>query len=553
MDCLPLELRQMILSYLDPFSFQSAILSGKAWKEASQDAAVLRRHISRLPLTPMSRQELYEHGLKSLQTAQQRAVADLLLGVHISKLPASMPASGWANTWAATAKIAYSTNRSRVAVLEDRLLSLYSRCLDEDNFQNWQLINRRRLNDADSPIRNGPVLVDAPSSAFHLAIADTSDMVAVALDRSVQLYDMQNGDEPPIAAYINAAWGQSIAGLDFDCQDAALRLRLKKKGAVLYLGEGAIGEVNFAHWKVQFGLHKVFLNSLSIRIPGADEEHTINPAGLQLLDRQHGGWNFVAQELTTSWMNRLDVGWNYIEHESISGYFLGWISDEAVWSSTTAPQGVEAKQALVDAPQDVVVCAKRHWRSCSYWRTRCGKSPPRPEGDRGNAGETASHARLCVPVSKAQENRLFGQEQRRQVSKARQTSQAQRARLRAESEGQVIHNCETDDLGRSVHAIRHSQSAVRGCHFGRSHIALRTRAASICDSKWCRRVTRIARRSCDVPGPTRRSGPADWYFALRPADRPGSGWAGTSDSVCICICSCICIHIRICNRIRGPH
>ncbi|KAF2151255.1 hypothetical protein K461DRAFT_280045 [Myriangium duriaei CBS 260.36] len=324
MESLPVELRQIILSELDPFSFQNTISTSRTWNEISRDTVVLRRQLNKLPLENRSRADLQVHGLELLINAQQQAVSDLLLDAEIEVRP-----RGGSHDMLES-KIAISSDQLKVVTLEDRLLTLYS-IQQHQNRRIYRVLARRRLNDIRSPTKSGPVLRNAPSCVFELALAKDSNMVAVALDRSIQIYDMTRGDEPPLATYVAAAGGHFITGLDFQCHDAALRLRLNKMGTVLYLGNThqveAAGSAEFMDWKDCKGLEVTMLDSTSVRILGSSREDTTNPAGLRLLNRVGRGWKFVAQR-------------------SAMSYCIGWISDDAISQSRRDPRGVEAEMVL---------------------------------------------------------------------------------------------------------------------------------------------------------------------------------------------------------------
>ncbi|KAI7193993.1 hypothetical protein KC352_g21131, partial [Hortaea werneckii] len=180
-------------------------------------------------------------------------------------------------------------------------------------------LTQRPLNDLKETVGNGPWLKVTPSSYHELALSSDGNLLAIAQERTIQIYDLSaEPDSFTVNEYIPSAAGHYICGLDFEQNDHVLRVRLSGKGAVLYLGTPSFPEskseqqqqqqqqekANIWHWKSKAGLRHVFLDStlLSLQTPQPDGSGSAPPdpdarlSGIQLLRPFEGGYLLGAQK-----------------------------------------------------------------------------------------------------------------------------------------------------------------------------------------------------------------------------------------------------------------
>ena len=99
------------------------------------------------------------------------------------------------------------------------------------------LLLQRPLNDLKETVGSGPWLRVTPTSYHELALSSDGKLLAVAQERTVQIYDLAAArDSFTLNQYVSNAAGHYICGLDFEQDNHVLRVRLSGKGSVLYLG-----------------------------------------------------------------------------------------------------------------------------------------------------------------------------------------------------------------------------------------------------------------------------------------------------------------------------
>lgn len=287
-DRLPREIILLILANLDPFAYRSAGQVCRSWRNDTQDFLTLRQQLAKLPVvTPHWPSRIDPATLHSIWL---QSVTDLMLNARLrtsSELrPHSLPAR--------ENKFAYSADLRRIISLNARILTLYSESSQHNGGRT--ILSQALLNDVRSKTRQGPILRNAPSCVFEVAIASHSNLVAVALDRIVQIYDLDRPNETPAAAFLGAAAGHFITGVSFESNDDMLRICLSNKGVVLYLGMPRtayeMGPASLEHWKSEQGLMHVSLNSTQLSVAGRPNERL---ACMQLLYRESHGWVAAAQ------------------------------------------------------------------------------------------------------------------------------------------------------------------------------------------------------------------------------------------------------------------
>jgi len=185
-------------------------------------------------------------------------------------------------------KIAVSADGTRSATLNARTITLHDLTRPDT-----PALTSRPINDLRTAAGGGPWFKCAPTSVYELALSQNGRLLAIALERTIQVYDLSDTSEDawPVAAYIPSASGHYIAGLSFSHNDSLLRVELSNKGTVVYLGTPAGGEVDLEHWGSKKGLKHAFADSSKITLAAPGERLV----GLQVLKEMDNGYLFAAQ------------------------------------------------------------------------------------------------------------------------------------------------------------------------------------------------------------------------------------------------------------------
>jgi len=135
----------------------------------------------------------------------------------------------------------------------------------------------------------------------EMGLSSNGKYLAIALDRTIQIYDLEAGEDSwPVSAYISAS-GHYIAGLQFEHNDSLLRVQLSNKGTVVYLGRPTDSVQGLQHWQGKGGLKHAFLDSSRAKlVPLSSTGVSETLAGLQLLRQVENGWLFAAQKRCTT-------------------------------------------------------------------------------------------------------------------------------------------------------------------------------------------------------------------------------------------------------------
>lgn len=285
---LPLELQQHIFQYLDPRSFYASRRVCWWWHHASQDSVTLASQLQRLPVKPLVSAKTF--GSECLESLYHGAARSLLLGTRVT---AEEDGGQSRAAKLDKAKIAVSRDGKRAATLEDREITLY----DLESPQ-CAVISRRPLNDLRTAIGGGPWFKCAPTCVYELALSANGNILAIALERTIQIYNLEaEEDSWPVASYIPSASGHYIAGLQFQHNDSLLRVQLSNKGAVVYLGTPQDSAQGLKHWQGKGGLKHAYLDSTkAVLRPLSSTRVPETLAGLQLLRPFENGWLFAAQK-----------------------------------------------------------------------------------------------------------------------------------------------------------------------------------------------------------------------------------------------------------------
>lgn len=318
---LPLELQQQIFGYLDAPSFYASRNVCRWWNLASRDSTTLANQLRRLPIQPAASASTTNNS--RLQSLYNEAAHILMLGMQANAHDDNNPnLSQKLNK----PKLAISADGHRAVTLDARKITLHDLTSSSS-----PILSQRPLNDLRTAIGGGPWFKCAPTSIYELALSSTGTLLAIALERTIQIYDLSASDDSwPVASYISSASGHFIAGLSFQHNDSILRVQLSNKGTVLYLGSPKQEAVGLEHWASRGGLKHAYLDTSKMVVRSATPERL---AGLQLLRPFADGWLFAAQKYVTG---------TAATAASASSYCLGHVrgSESASGVSTIANEAV---------------------------------------------------------------------------------------------------------------------------------------------------------------------------------------------------------------------
>lgn len=306
---LPLELQQHVFSYLDPKSFWAARNVCKWWRFASVDAVTLARQLQKLPILPPA--DAGQLTPREMHDLFAEASYTLMLGMQVKRGAdeEGMMSAPQRQGFFAGPRVTATSSGTRTVTINDRMIALFDTAGDIP-----RLLTQRPLNDLKETVGNGPWLKVTPSSYHELALSSDGNLLAIAQERTIQIYDLSaEPDSFTVNEYIPSAAGHYICGVDFEQNDHVLRVRLSGKGAVLYLGtprdpesksEQQQQKADIWHWKSKAGLRHVFLDStlLSLRpthTSGSESSSTDPDArlsGIQLLRPFERGYLLGAQK-----------------------------------------------------------------------------------------------------------------------------------------------------------------------------------------------------------------------------------------------------------------
>ncbi|WPG99601.1 Ubiquitination Target receptor [Acrodontium crateriforme] len=276
---LPLELQQQVFSYLDTSSFYAACRVCKWWRFASLDAVTLTKQLKKLPILPPV--NAARTNPLQLQKLFYEAAHTLMVDLRLKRQEDKEGAVD--KTLRSQPKATATADGSRTVTISDRTITLFDTSSDKP-----VALAQRTLNDLKETVGSGPWLKLAPTSGYHVALSSKGTLLAIAQERTIQIYDLTaESDSFTVNEYIPSASGHFIEGLDFEHDDFMLRVRLSSKGTVLYLGtpnNEVDREACLGFWKSKKGLQHTYLDSSSLApSTAAGGDNTTRITGLQLL------------------------------------------------------------------------------------------------------------------------------------------------------------------------------------------------------------------------------------------------------------------------------
>lgn len=288
---LPLELQQQVFSYLDTSSFYAACRVCKWWRFASLDAVTLAKQLRKLPILPPV--DAARTSPLQLQKLFYEAAHTLMVDLRLKR---QEDTEGLVDrTLRSEPKATATVDGSRTLTISDRTITLF-----DTSGSKPVALAQRPLNDLKETVGSGPWLKVAPTSGYHVALSSNGELLAIAQERTIQIYDLTaESDSFTVNEYIPSASGHFIEGLDFEQYDFMLRVRLSGKGTVLYLGTpnsnaDRVADIRF--WKSKQGLQHTYIDSSSL-VPSTtgDDDDTTRITGLQLLKPFDGGFLLAGQ------------------------------------------------------------------------------------------------------------------------------------------------------------------------------------------------------------------------------------------------------------------
>jgi hypothetical protein len=313
---LPTEIIQTILSHSTPETFHSARQVSQSWRYAAFSPIILQRQLQCMPVR-ISKEEAKKSTPEELNALFDRTAHANLFGMrhHVEKavedrvLPDKKGGSATVT--------AISGDRKKLAMLAGGCVDVYE--VQDGDLQLkshrelvplWTSVSRAASDGVSSWISMAP-----PYATYQIAMSERGDLMAVALGRTIQMYDLRPGhdDATPTEHVLNtcrkerpaSSFGWSdikgvIENVEFVENDTLLRVAMGREGVtttltrVLYLGNpppqwgnevGACATSDpLSYWKEN--VHNVLLDSVELaQMFGG--EYKISFRGLRLLPRNH--------------------------------------------------------------------------------------------------------------------------------------------------------------------------------------------------------------------------------------------------------------------------
>ena len=242
---------------------------------------------------------------RDLQTLFEQAARSLMFGLRSTRDRGSLAAPRPAQQLAVRPKTATSSDGSRMAILNDRTIGLYD--ILGSRLSQVAMLHLNNLRE----IQGWPGLKSSGSPQYQLALSSNGQLLAVALDRTVQIHDLTTqGRCNVVARYVVDTNDYRIIGLDFEQADHCLRIQLSGDGCVLYLGSPAANsniKATMSHWRSNCGLQHTFLDSSRLTLT-SDKGAKIRLSSLQLLQSLCDGYLFAAQKHCIAESSRYVLG-----------------------------------------------------------------------------------------------------------------------------------------------------------------------------------------------------------------------------------------------------
>ena len=295
--CLPVEVQQLVCSFLNSRSFYAARRVCRWWYYASLDKLALVKQLNQLPIQPAL--DATRVSLPDLQEIYAEAARTLMLGIRVGKQDdeSSAPLSNEKAGYQSNAMPARPYNGCKMVAVNSQKVALLTTYFGRAETLSEHWLQKSSDNDSE------PWDKVIPTSCHDLTLSKDGRLLAVAQERAIQIFSLSDGIKY-IAKNNNVATTTShyIRGLDFVLDDHLLRVRLSEKGAVLYLGSPSSvrsdAEDDIAeHWSGARGLKHRLLESslLTIASPTPPTDSIPWMSAVELLRPCRNGYLFAAQ------------------------------------------------------------------------------------------------------------------------------------------------------------------------------------------------------------------------------------------------------------------
>ena len=256
---------------------------------------MLSNQVQKLPIRPAI--DMKATSPQKLQLLFNEAAHRLMFGLQVTREHEIFGALQSAWKLPVRPKMAASSDGTKMVTIYDRAVTLF----DVSGFQPIPLFQRQlnNLRASVSCMQECPWMRVTALSRHELGLSSDGRLLAVALDQTIQIYDLsEDGESEPVNGYLKQARGDSISAIEFEQDDYTLRVCLSGKGAVLYLGSPRTARTtgaDISHWRSKFGLEHTFLNSVLLNL-NSGMPSTAQIAGIQLLRPFKNGYLFGAQK-----------------------------------------------------------------------------------------------------------------------------------------------------------------------------------------------------------------------------------------------------------------
>ncbi|KAI9738651.1 MAG: hypothetical protein M1834_008156 [Cirrosporium novae-zelandiae] len=244
---LPVEIIQNIFSHLTPENFDSARLVCQSWRFASFSSHVLRKQLEQIPVKiPKVDESVPQPTVYQLHDAFRQAAFACLFGMRDKitrtsetiKMPNTTGTNViWAKSGDGKTLASFHSGRLEVFDLTHQTPELVS---SRSLYPLWTSVSRAITDGMTSWLSMAP-----PYATYRLALSSNGEMLAVALARTIQFYDLRPGEEDtdpielvlnvPVQKPVAAAWTDVkgvIESIDFTDSDRLLRIRVGREGVV---------------------------------------------------------------------------------------------------------------------------------------------------------------------------------------------------------------------------------------------------------------------------------------------------------------------------------
>ena len=300
---LPLEIQQQIFSMLDSKSFPNARGVCRYWRFASNGCLTLYQHLGRLPIRLAV--ELQHVNPRKLDLLFTQMAHRLMFGLVVSEGLSVAGALHPSCKLPVRPRTAASRDGKKSVALNDRTVTLFDTSgVSPVAIAQIQLHNFRNL-----PV-GCPGLRPSASAQHQLALTSNGSLLAVAMDRTIQIYNLlDRGNCRVVTRHFADASTQRVARLDFDQNDHMLRIQLTGGGTVLYLGSPGIDGITateFSYWNSDCGLKHTFMDSSRFSV-ATNLGDGIRFSGVQLIRSVGDGFLFAAQRRATAGRQAVDI------------------------------------------------------------------------------------------------------------------------------------------------------------------------------------------------------------------------------------------------------